>query len=284
MDIQMTESDIAKQVTEWLDDVALEVGSEDQFRSCLRKIGPYIDTFKDKPDDDFFDAITSSGTWLEQKLTNTELTNAHSTNIDTIHKAFVFYVHSRLGEKTSGAKFGRDYDIEYDDTDIKELQEIIASSYDGLFDKPHVPMKERKYVLGRRGKFIKRKKIRPPTQRRLTREQWIAEDYSMSDDVRDLEKQIEALNKRLEHVKGISKAKERVDAFIEETGYTFEDLYGNPKATKTRKPRKPNAPAIYQHPDDKRKKWSGPPAKMPDWLKEFKESGFDIEDYRVKPE
>jgi hypothetical protein len=46
-----------------------------------------------------------------------------STNIDaTIHKAFVFYVHSRW-VKTSGANSVEDYDMRYDDTDINTQEE-----------------------------------------------------------------------------------------------------------------------------------------------------------------
>lgn len=274
----MPESDIASQVTEWLDEVSFEVGTEDQFRSCLMKIVPYIDNFKNNPDDDLFEAITASGTWFKQKLTNTELTKAHSTNLDTIHKAFVSRVYALLGERLSDAKLRQNFEGEYD-TDIEALRSRIASSYDGLFHNPHVPINERRYIVGKRGRLSKRKDKRPPAQKRLTREQWIAEDYSMTDDIRDLETQIAELNKRLEYLKGISEAKEKVDAFIKETGYTFEDLYPTTTKAEGKTTTRKKYPPLYQDPANPKRTWNGR-GKTPQWLLDYEAAGRNREEFR----
>ncbi|WP_168199285.1 H-NS histone family protein [Pseudorhodobacter turbinis] len=95
-----------------------------------------------------------------------------------------------------------------------------------------------------------------------------------------LEKKIAADQAELERLKGITGARDKVEALASDLGYTMQELYPDAPTTraKSTKPRKPRTPPMYRNIHDGRKTWSGKGDK-PQWVIDV---GADLELHRVK--
>jgi DNA-binding protein H-NS len=100
-----------------------------------------------------------------------------------------------------------------------------------------------------------------------------------------VEKEIESRNKKQR-----GKAMDEIKSIVAKYGLKLDEVMGKPVARKPRnevsktaaKPAKKQAAILYRHPEHPALTWSGGRGRPPQWIKDWKVSGRNLDEARVR--